>query len=190
MCGHQLNREVYSDSRDEHSKGGKTYSEGERKKKLSSAIVSLRSAQLYNRNREDMLSTLTSCLSVMKLPVCLEMDVDIQLSEKELELISLADQLIENSDKKGFITIQRPEIYLRMGNAFFVTGKQKKALEYYDKVAKDYPRNKEALYNKALTLFSLDKYDRSLKVLDKLLKIDPGFNNAIYLKEMVRQMDM
>ncbi len=186
VCGYVSDHVVYGDSRDNSIGDG----EDHRKKDLSSAIITLRSAQLYDRNREDMLSTLHQCLSVLHLPVRLEMDTEITLNEKEKELVSMAHQLIERCDTGGFITIQRPEIYIRMGNAFYAGDEHHKALAYYDKVARDYPRNQDALFNKALTLFSLEKHEKSLHVLDKLLSIDPKLQHAQILKELVKQMDM
>ncbi len=188
-CGYVSEEAVYGDSRDGYADDGK-HPDDRRNKDLSSAIITLRSAQLYDRNREDMLSTLHQCLSVLNLPVRLEMDTDIDLTDKEKELVSMSHQLIERCDTTGFITIQRPEIYIRMGNAFFADGDNNKALSYYDKVTRDYPRNKDALFNKALTLFSMGKYDKSLQLLDKLLKIEPELQHATILKELVKQMDM
>ena len=160
------------------------------KKDLTNAIVSLRSAQLYDRNREDMLSTLHNSLSVLQIPVRLNIDTEFDLTDKEKELLSIADQLIEHCDSKGFITIQRPEIYLRMGNAFYAIGDTNKALHYFEKISRDYPRNKDALFNKALTLFSMEDHERALKVLNKLLEIDPELQDAVLLKELVKQMYM
>ena len=168
----------------------KFVSENKSKKDLTNAIVSLRSAQLYDRNREDMLSTLHNSLSVLDIPVRLSIDTEFDLTDKEKELLSIADQLIEHCDSKGFITIQRPEIYLRMGNAFYAIGDTNKALHYFQKISRDYPRNKDALFNKGLTLFSMGDNERALKVLNKLLEIDPELQDAVLLKELVKQMDL
>ncbi len=187
-CGYEVDDAVYGDCRDDKPEDKQFFTNKTRKKELSRALLSLKSAQLYDRNRHDVISTLSSSLSSLQIPVRLEMDTNLTFNDKEIEIISTADQLVENCDKEGFITIRRPEIYLRIGNAFYLMGDKKKALEYFEKVARDYPRNVPALYNRALTLFSLKRYDGSLNVLGKIEKIDPKFRPALYLRELVKQI--
>ncbi len=187
-CGYTIDDGVYGDCRDDKLENKKFYTDDTRKKELSRALLLLKSAQLYDRNRQDVISTLSSSLTSLQIPIQLEMNTNIILNDKETEIIITADQLIEICDKDGFITIQRPEIYLRIGNAFYLMGEEEKALEYFEKVARDYPRNIAALYNRALTLFSLERYKHSLKVLKKIEKIDPEFRQALYLRELVMQI--
>lgn len=84
--------------------------------------------------------------------------------------------------------MKRSDISTKIGNAFFHLDEYDKALNYYDSTLSGYPRNEVAMYNKAYTLFTIKRFDESLKVLKKLLKIDQENEKARYLSELVGQM--
>ncbi|MFO7992236.1 MAG: tetratricopeptide repeat protein [Thermoplasmata archaeon] len=190
-CGYEPKEKTYGDGRDkdmEVKSERKQYSQERRNKKLTQSLVTLESALLYERNVQDAFSLLSANLTILSLPLKLQPNQEIELSEKEKKVIEMSDRIIQQYRSNGGNGYERPEIYIRLGNAHFFCGEYKKALEYYDMALRGYPRHKIATYNKSLAFFSLKNYEKSIKGLRKVLKINPDDKEAKYLLELVEQI--
>ena len=55
-------------------------------------------------------------------------------------------------------------------------------IDYYDNAIKKMPDNTEVLYQKSAFLWDQGKWNDSIIVLNKLLKIEPEHNGALILK--------
>ncbi len=190
-CGYEPKEKTYGDGRDkdmEVKSERKQYSQEKRNKQLTQSLVTLESALLYERDLQDTFSLLSASLNILSLPLKLQPDQDIELNEKEKKVIEMSDRIIEQYRSNGGNGYERPEIYIRLGNAHYFCGDYKKALEYYNMALRGYPRHKVATYNESLTFFSLKNYEKSLKGLKKVLEINPDDKEAKYLLELVEQM--
>jgi superkiller protein 3 len=61
----------------------------------------------------------------------------------------------------------------------FKHGQFSEAIEQYDAVLKQVPRNFRALHNKGLALFALNKFEKSIECYDRALEVRPG---ALHVK--------
>ena len=61
-------------------------------------------------------------------------------------------------------------------------GKFEDALECYDKALAIDPNDKDILYNKGLTLHSLNRHDEAFQYYDRALQIDPNYILVLYNK--------
>jgi len=158
---------------------------------ISKAIMTLRSALLTDYEVEEIRSAVSSSVEVMDIPLSLNVSKDITLNEKERELIKATDGYFKSRVIPGDIVtniLKRSDISTKIGNAFFYLEEYDKALKYYNSTLTGYPRNEEAMYNKAYTLFTMERFEVSKKVLKKILNIDPENEKARYLLELVGQM--
>ncbi len=158
---------------------------------ISKSIMTLRSALLTDFEVEEIRSAVSSSVEVMAIPLSLNVSKDISLDEKEKELIKAAHGYFKSRVIPGDIVtkiLKRSDISTKIGNAFFYMDEYEKALKYYDSTLTGYPRNEEAMYNKSYTLFTMERFEGSKKLLEKILNIDPENDKARYLLELVGQM--
>lgn len=192
ICGFVPEESLFGDGRDElmgDKSERKKYTAEERKEKISKSMMTLQSALMYADSEQDIISILSSCIGVFDLPLKLDPNKDFSLDDKEKEILDIAEKLIDKVGAHDFEPdVLRPETLIKIGNAFFASGDMDKALELYDKTLKGYPRNEDAMYNKAYTLFSMERYDKSEHALDKFLEVHPGSTEVELLRELVKQL--
>lgn len=68
------------------------------------------------------------------------------------------------------------------GNELFSNKEYGKSIKYYDEAILKNPNEIYYIYNKAVALHMLNKYDETIDLLDKCLEIDPYFQLAIKMK--------
>lgn len=66
-----------------------------------------------------------------------------------------------------------PELYINMGTAYDNMEKPNKAIETYDLGLERFPKNGSLLFNKAITLQKLKRYDEAIEVYKEILDILP-----------------
>lgn len=193
LCGFVPDESLFGDSRDElmeEKSEFKTYTEDERKEKISKSIMTLQSALMHADDEQDILSVLSSCICVFNLPLQLDPKEDFCLDDKECELLDMAEKLMDKVDTlPSRSELLRPEVYTKLGNAFYARDDMDRALELYDKTLEGYPRNEEALFNKAYVLFSKEEYDRAEHVLNSYLNAHPDSKEGDLLRELVKQLE-
>lgn len=64
-------------------------------------------------------------------------------------------------------------LYVTLGSAYDDAGKPEEALTVYDKAIKEYPKNHLLIYNKAVTVEKLEKYDEAVALYKQVLQITP-----------------
>lgn len=100
------------------------------------------------------------------------------------------DEALEAYDKALKINPDYPEAWSNKGVALDSLGRHDEALKACDKTLEINPDVPDAWSNKGDALVRLGRYDEALKACDKALEINPDFNNAILLKERLRNQKM
>ncbi|MGM0509635.1 MAG: tetratricopeptide repeat protein [Thermoplasmatota archaeon] len=187
MCGYILGSYDIEESENGHIEG----TSDKKNIQISKAIMTLRSALLTDHEVEEIRSAVSSSVEVMDVPLSLNVSKEVSLNEKEKELIRAADGYFKSRVIPGDIVtniLKRSDTSTKIGNAFFYLEEYDKALKYYDSTLTGYPRNEDAMYNKAYTLFTMERFEGSKKLLKKILNIDPENDKARFLLELVGQM--
>lgn len=106
------------------------------------------------------------------------------MNEKVVSLISLeryddaiytARTVLDMSDDK------LPEFYTNLGTALDDAGRGEEALEVYDEGLAQYPKSHQMQFNKAVTYFKLEQFDKCLKLLQQNLELNPVHAGTHYL---------
>ncbi|HEQ79195.1 MAG TPA: tetratricopeptide repeat protein [Euryarchaeota archaeon] len=63
-----------------------------------------------------------------------------------------------------------------------------RALTHLDRAILKDPRSPDAIYNKGRILFYEKKYAESIRMLEKLVKLEPARDDVRYFLELVNQM--
>ncbi|MCK4718635.1 MAG: hypothetical protein KAT70_08205 [Thermoplasmata archaeon] len=190
-CGYRFEEQIFGDKRDasaEKQTEFKQQSYANRDKKIKHALGQLEEAALSSETPDWALELISSSLVLLNLPLETESGGAIHLSEPEKKLVSLSRRIMDKLDAKVGAPMHQPEIYVRVGNAFFAEGNFKDALENYKKALMSHPFDKIALYNEAMALFALARYDICLRELNKLIRRSPDHDKAMHLRELVTQM--
>lgn len=194
VCGYEDNSGIFGDDRDkmvEHTdKANDKKDEGvTRKRKLDEAIALLNNAANTSPQPDWAMDVISSSLAVLNMPMNIESLSKIELSDDEKKIINLCHTVLASSDSGDQMLAQPPEVYIRLGNVFFLQGDRETSMDYYSKAILKNPSSEHALFNHAYALFMLKRYGDARKALDKILSKYPENQRAIHLKELVQQLD-
>ncbi len=98
------------------------------------------------------------------------------LSEKSLTLLRLEEFREAASVARtalGATSRPIPELYINLGTALDDGGDSIAALAVYEEGIKRFPKNHIMIFNKAVTLYKLKEYDKTIAALKEVLEIQP-----------------
>jgi len=191
MCGYPFPKVFHGDIRDE--KLSQELRDSERFKReldrnLNLFLMKLQNLHPGHSYPEEIETTLSKALIVLDIPLRIKSCEKMHISEKERELLLLARKRMEEADMHFKHLLQTAETYVRMGNALFSIEEYDAAMQYYEKAILKQPKLAVAHFNKANMLFCLKKYKESLKCLDKVMNIDPDFEDVVSFRALVSQL--
>ena len=191
-CGYESGKGVFGNGRD-NTYGGRAAFKKEsaplRDKRLLEALRMMQEAASSSTPPSWTLDAVTSSIALLSIPMELQARENIEFNENERSLLEHCHAVLAASDSMEQGPCQPPEIYIMLGNGFFIIGNRERSLEYYTKAILRDPTNENALFNQAVVLFSMSRYQEAKKTLEKLLARNPGSERAAYLRELAEQTD-
>ncbi|MCD6461265.1 MAG: tetratricopeptide repeat protein [Thermoplasmata archaeon] len=189
-CGFERPVGVFGDGRDREAGGFKVPSSAEERNARLRVVIHNLETHIASPvvSREDASAAVSSGLLLLRLPLDIDERHSLSLSDLEVRLVERAASLVDRMDGESGVPCLPAEAYIRLGNAFVSMGREKRALEYYERALLSHPLHPVAMYSKASALFSLGEHEKARRVLEKALRKDPDNVQARRLMDLVVQM--
>lgn len=191
-CGFEFQREIRSDTRDRailEKHGGKSVDNVKRdiRNRQARFTAYLENLSAKNLSPEELVTLLNDALTFLEIPLALGAEDELKFESAEREFINLMAVNLDRADAVHGMPIGSGATYVRFSNAFLSMGEPVRAMAMIERGLLINPKDRDAIFGKAILLFRLKKYDAAKKCLERLVSAGAD-ENVRYLYELMDQM--
>jgi len=191
-CGFEFQKEIRSDVRDAailRKHGQKSVEEVNRELKNAQTRLTAYLDNMAARglSKDELVALLDDALGFLQVPLSMGVEDVLRFNQQETGFIHLLASSLEKADEDNGTPVGTTGTYIRMSNALQALGMTENAMRMIENALLINPRDRDAMFARAILLFHAKKYPAARKCLEKIITATEN-EKAKYMLELIDQM--